>query len=146
MRPNISISSDFIIGFPGETDADFDDTMQLIHDIGFDNSYSFIYSKRPGTPAANLPDDVPMEVKKKRLNILQSRIIQNTFAISERMIGTTQRVLVTGVSKKDSSKLSARTENNRVVNLRLPEELIGHMIHVEITDALPNSLKGKLVE
>ena len=146
VRPNISISSDFIIGFPGETDADFDDTMQLIHDIGFDNSYSFIYSKRPGTPAANLPDDVPMEVKKKRLNILQSRIIQNTFAISERMIGTTQRVLVTGVSKKDSSKLSARTENNRVVNLRLPEELIGHMIHVEITDALPNSLKGKLVE
>ena len=146
VRPNISISSDFIIGFPGETDADFDDTMQLIYDIGFDNSYSFIYSKRPGTPAANLPDDVPMEVKKKRLNILQSRIIQNTFAISEAMVGTTQRVLVTGVSKKDPSKLSARTENNRVVNLRLPEELIGHMIHVEITDAMPNSLKGKLVE
>lgn len=146
VRPNISISSDFIIGFPGETEADFEDTMQLIYDIGFDNSYSFIYSKRPGTPAANLPDDVPMDVKKKRLSILQTRIIQNTFAISESMIGTTQRVLVTGISKKDPSKLSARTENNRVVNLRLPQELIGHMIHVEITEALPNSLKGKLVE
>lgn len=146
VRPNISISSDFIVGFPGETETDFEDTMQLIYDIGFDNSFSFIYSKRPGTPAANLPDDVPMEVKKKRLSILQSRIIQNTFAISQSMIGTTQRVLVTGVSKKDPSKLSARTENNRVVNLRLPHELIGHMIHVEITDALPNSLKGKLVE
>ena len=146
VRPNISLSSDFIIGFPGETNADFEDTMQLIHDIGFDHSFSFIYSKRPGTPAANLPDAVPLEVKKQRLSILQARIIQNAMAISESMIDSTQRVLVTGISKKDPNQVSARTENNRVVNLTAPQELIGRMIHVKITEALPNSLRGTLVD
>ncbi len=145
IRPNISISSDFIIGFPGETNADFEDTMQLIHDIGFDNSYSFIYSKRPGTPAANLPDDVPLAVKKQRLDILQLRIKQNTMAISEAMIGTTQRVLVTGVSKKDPTQLSARTENNRIVNFTAAHEWIGQMALIQITEALPNSLRGIMV-
>ena len=145
VRPNISISSDFIIGFPGETNADFEDTMQLIHDIGFDHSYSFIYSKRPGTPAANLPDDVPLDVKKQRLSILQIRIKQQAMAISEAMIDTTQRVLVTGVSKKDPKQLSARTENNRIVNFTAPHELIGSMTEVKIYEALPNSLRGQLI-
>jgi tRNA-2-methylthio-N6-dimethylallyladenosine synthase len=144
VRPNISLSSDFIIGFPGETNADFEDTMQLIHDIGFDHSFSFIYSKRPGTPAANLPDDVTLEVKKQRLQILQTRIKQNAMAISEAMVDTTQRVLVTGISKKDVAQLSARTENNRVVNFTAPQELVGQMVEVKITEALPNSLRGIL--
>lgn len=145
VRPTISLSSDFIIGFPGETNADFEDTMQLICDIGFDHSFSFIYSKRPGTPAANLPDDVPLEIKKQRLAILQMRIKQQAMAISEAMIGTTQRVLVTGVSKKDPAQLSARTENNRIVNFSAPAELIGQMVEVNIYEALPNSLRGKLI-
>lgn len=145
VRPNISLSSDFIIGFPGETNADFEDTMQLIHDIGFDHSFSFIYSKRPGTPASNLPDDVPLEVKKQRLNILQTRIKQNAMAISESMIGTTQRVLVTGTSKKHEKQVSARTENNRIVNFDAPHSLIGHMAEVAISEALPNSLRGRLI-
>lgn len=145
VRPNISLSSDFIIGFPGETNADFEDTMQLIHDIGFDHSFSFIYSKRPGTPASNLPDDVPLEVKKQRLQILQTRIKQNAMAISEAMISTTQHVLVTGISKKHEKQLSARTENNRVVNFDAPSSLIGQMAEVMITEALPNSLRGRLI-
>lgn len=146
VRPNISLSSDFIIGFPGETNADFEDTMQLIHDIGFDHSFSFIYSKRPGTPAANLPDDVPMDVKKQRLNILQTRIKQNAMAISEAMIDTTQRVLITGISKRDPNQVSARTENNRIVNFNAAHELIGQMVNVKITEALSNSLRGLLID
>lgn len=144
VRPNISLSSDFIIGFPGETNADFEDTMQLIHDISFDHSYSFIYSRRPGTPAANLPDDVPLETKKQRLNILQSRINQQAMAISEAMIGTTQRVLVTEPSKRNPQQLSARTENNRIVHFDAPHSLIGQMCEVEITEALRNCLRAKL--
>ena len=117
IRPDISFSSDFIIGFPGETDRDFEDTMNLIHDIGFDMSFSFIYSARPGTPAADLPDDVDMEVKKQRLAILQQRINQNAQDISRKMVGSTQRILVDGFSKKDPGQLKGRTENNRVVKI-----------------------------
>jgi len=143
IRPDISISSDFIIGFPGETQKDFEDTMKLIEDVGFDHSFSFIYSARPGTPAADLPDDVPMEEKKERLQILQSRIIQNTQAISRRMVGTEQRILVEGFAKKDPGQLQGRTENNRVVNFRSSDlSLIGRFAKVKITDAYANSLLG----
>jgi tRNA-2-methylthio-N6-dimethylallyladenosine synthase len=146
IRPDISFSSDFIIGFPGETEADFEATMKLIADIGFDTSFSFIYSARPGTPAADLPDDTPMEVKKQRLKILQTRITQNAQAISRRMVGNTERVLVTGYSKKDPGQLSGRTENNRVVNFRCDQpELIGKFADVLIEEALPNSLRGHLI-
>ena len=146
IRPNISMSSDFIIGFPGETEADFQATMKLIEEIGYDNSFSFIYSARPGTPASDLPDDTPEEVKKQRLHILQTRIAQQTMAISQGMIGTTQRILVTGVAKKDPGQLSGRTENNRVVNFSCTDHsLIGEFADVEILDAYTNSLLGKLV-
>lgn len=144
VRPDISISSDFIIGFPGETEADFEDTMNLIHEIGFDNSYSFIYSPRPGTPAAQLPDDVSMDVKKQRLEILQNRINLNTHRISESMVGTQQKVLVTGFSHKDPTKLSARTENNRVVHFYGSGDLIGQLITVKITERLKFSLAGEI--
>jgi len=145
-RPDISFSSDFIIGFPGETAADFEATMKLIEDIGFDTSFSFIYSRRPGTPAADLPDDVSEETKKQRLHILQSRITQNALQISRRMVGTTQRILVNGYSRKDPGQLSGRTENNRVVNFRCDNpDLIGHFCDVRIAEALPNSLIGELV-
>lgn len=146
-RPDISFSSDFIIGFPGETDADFEATMDLIHRIGFDHSFSFVYSARPGTPAAALPDDTPESVKKQRLSILQDRINQQAMQISRRMVGTTQRILVSGFSPKDPGQLSGRTENNRVVNFRAanPTELIGYFVDVEITEALPNSLRGDLI-
>ena len=143
IRPDISISSDFIIGFPGETQKDFEDTMKLIEDVGFDHSFSFIYSARPGTPAADLPDDVPMEEKKERLQILQSRIIQNTQAISRRMVGTEQRILVEGFAKKDPGQLQGRTENNRVVNFRSSDlSLIGRFAKVKIAEAYANSLLG----
>lgn len=145
VRPDISISSDFIVGFPGETEADFEDTMNLIYEIGFDNSFSFIYSPRPGTPAAQLPDDVSMDVKKQRLAVLQNRILLNTHRISESMVGTEQTILVIGPSRKDKSKLSGRTENNRVVNFEGPSELIGQMVTVKITEAMPNSLRGEIV-
>ena len=145
-RPDISFSSDFIIGFPGETEADFAATMKLIEDIGFDTSFSFIYSRRPGTPASDLPDDVSEETKKQRLHILQSRITQNALQISRRMVGTTQRILVNGYSKKDPGQLSGRTENNRVVNFRCDNpDLIGHFADVKIVEALPNSLIGELI-
>lgn len=145
VRPNISISSDFIIGFPGETDDDFAATMKLIEDIGFDTSFSFIYSARPGTPAADIPDNIDSSIKKKRLKILQDRISQNAFEISRRMAGKTERLLVTGVSKKDPGQLQGRTENNRVVNFSSDDRgLIGQFVHVEITEALPNSLRGRL--
>ena len=146
LRPDISFSSDFIIGFPGETEDDFEATMNLIHRIGFDHSFSFVYSARPGTPAASLPDDTPEAVKKQRLAILQERIIQQSMQISRRMVGSTQRILVTGFSPKDPGQLSGRTENNRVVNFRAanPTEMIGHFVDVEISEALPNSLRGEL--
>lgn len=145
LRPDISISSDFIIGFPGETDEDFQATMDLIHDIGFDQSYSFIYSPRPGTPAAQLPDEVPMAVKKERLTILQRRITLNARKISENMVGTDQKVLVSGPSVKDPLQISGRTENNRVVNFNGSQDLIGQVVTVRITEALPNSLRGDLI-
>lgn len=146
VRPNISVSSDFIVGFPGETNKDFEDTMNLVAEIGFDQSYSFIFSPRPGTPAARLADNTPMAVKKQRLNILQARLKQNAFRISESMVGTVQRILVTGPSKKDPSKLTGRTENNRVLNFTGRPELIGQFVEMEITEALPNSLRGKPIK
>ena len=146
IRPNISLSSDFIIGFPGETEDDFNDTMKLIADIGFDHSFSFIYSARPGTPAAQLDDDTPDAVKKERLQRLQHRILQQANQISRQMVGSTQRILVGGVSKKDPGQLQGRTENNRVVNFSSTNQsLIGSFVDVRITEALPNSLRGELL-
>ncbi len=145
-RPDISISSDFIIGFPGESEADFQKTMDLIHEIGFDHSFSFVYSKRPGTPAADLPDSTSEETKKQRLAILQGRISQQAFRISEAMVDTTQRILVSGFSKKDPGKLQGRTENNRVVNFASSNpDLIGQFVDVRIAIAYPNSLQGELI-
>jgi tRNA-2-methylthio-N6-dimethylallyladenosine synthase len=146
VRPNLSMSSDFIIGFPGETDKDFEDTMNLINDIGFDHSFSFIYSQRPGTPASNLPDDISIQTKKERLLILQTRISQRAAEISTAMVGTIQTILVEGQSKKDPNQLRGRTENNRVVNFKGPHNLIGGFVDIEITEALPNSLRGALLE
>ncbi len=146
VRPDISLSSDFIVGFPGETDRDFEATMKLIADVGFDQSFSFIYSARPGTPAANLPDDTPMAVKKERLQILQARINQHAQAISDAMVGTTQRVLVEKFSKKSASQVSGRTENNRWVNFDADASVIGRFVDVVITEALPNSLRGRLCD
>jgi tRNA-2-methylthio-N6-dimethylallyladenosine synthase len=146
VRPDLSLSSDFIIGFPGESDADFQATMTLIEDIGFDHSFSFIYSTRPGTPASALPDDVPLAVKKQRLAILQNRITEMAQAISQAMVGTVQRVLVERPSKKDAMQLSGRTENNRVVNFAGHPRLIGAMVDIRITEALPNSLRGEVVQ
>lgn len=144
-RPDIQISSDFIIGFPGETQQDFEQTMKLIGEVNFDTSYSFIYSARPGTPAADLPDDVPEEEKKQRLWILQDRINQQAMAWSRRMLGTEQRILVEGTSRKNVMELSGRTENNRVVNFEGTPEMIGKFVDVEIVDVYPNSLRGKVV-
>jgi len=146
MRPGLTVSSDFIIGFPGETDADFEQTMQLIEDVGFDHSYSFVYSARPGTPAASLEDNVPMETKKARLATLQQRINEMSQQISESMVGTVQSVLVERPSRKDSKQMAGRTENNRVVNFNGAERLIGHFVDVRITQALVNSLQGEFVE
>ena len=142
VRPNISLSSDFIIGFPGETAQDFEDTMQLIETIGYDHSFSFIYSARPGTPASDLADDVPMPVKQERLARLQKRIIEMAAQISQDMIGTTQTVLVDRPARKDQSQISGRTENNRVVNFDGDHALIGEFVNVKITEALPNSMRG----
>jgi len=144
-RPDISLSSDFIVGFPGETDRDFEALMNLIADIGFDQSFSFIYSARPGTPAASLADDTPMDVKKQRLQILQARVNQQAMAISQGMVGTTQRVLVEKTSKKSASQVAGRTENNRWVNFDADASCIGQFVDVAITEALPNSLRGRLV-
>jgi len=143
LRPDISISSDFIVGFPGETLEDFEDTMKLIEQIGFDTSFSFVYSARPGTPASDLEDDTPEELKKDRLRILQARIVQHAQQISRRMVGNEETILVTGVSKKDPGELQGRTENNRVVNFRHDDHsLIGKFVKVNIEDAYPNSLRG----
>ena len=144
-RPGISLSSDFIIGFPGETDQDFEKTMELIESVGFDVSFSFIYSARPGTPASDLTDDTEQATKKARLAALQARISQNAQAISRAMVGTTQSVLVTGPSKKDPGELSGRTENNRVVNFRSDQaDLIGRFVECEIVEAYSNSLRGQI--
>jgi len=145
VRPDISLSSDFIVGFPGETDDDFEKLMDLIAEIGFDQSFSFIYSARPGTPAASLDDDTPMDVKKQRLKILQARINQQAFEISKGMVGTTQRVLVEKTSKKDDKQLAGKTENMRWVNFDADPSCIGQFVDVVITEALPNSLRGRLV-
>lgn len=146
IRPDIRLSTDIIVGFPGETDKDFQDTMDLVHEIGFDTSFSFIFSPRPGTPAANLADETPMEVKKQRLQILQNRILIQASRYSQALVGNTQRILVTGTSKKDSQQLAGRTECNRVVNFDGPHELIGQFVNVHISEALPNSLRGRLVQ
>jgi tRNA-2-methylthio-N6-dimethylallyladenosine synthase len=142
--PDISVSSDFIVGFPGETSADFDATLRLIDDVGFDASFSFVYSRRPGTPAAALPDDTPQEVKLERLQRLQARVEAQARAISERMVGTRQRVLVEGNARKDATELAGRTSNNRVVNFPGPSQLKGRFADVVITGALPHSLRGAL--
>ncbi|OWF81420.1 tRNA (N6-isopentenyl adenosine(37)-C2)-methylthiotransferase MiaB [Yersinia rohdei] len=144
-RPDIQISSDFIIGFPGETQLDFEQTMKLVADIRFDTSYSFIYSSRPGTPAADLPDDVSEEEKKQRLHILQQRITQQAMEISREMVGTVQRILVEGTSRKNVMELAGRTENNRVVNFEGMPELIGKFVDVEIIDVHASSLRGVLL-
>ncbi|MGD2113331.1 MAG: tRNA (N6-isopentenyl adenosine(37)-C2)-methylthiotransferase MiaB, partial [Gammaproteobacteria bacterium] len=143
VRPDISLSSDFIVGFPGETEADFEQTMALIEAVGFDHSFSFIYSRRPGTPAAGLPDDVPLAVKKRRLARLQRRIGSMAAGISAGMVGTVQRVLVEKPSRKDAGQLSGRTANNRVVNFAAPKDCIGRFVNIHITEALPNSLRGE---
>jgi tRNA-2-methylthio-N6-dimethylallyladenosine synthase len=144
-RPNLSITSDFIVGFPGETDADHAATMKLIEDVNFDGSFSFVYSSRPGTPAADLPDETPAAVKLARLQQLQRRIDEQYTAWSEQMVGTTQRVLVTGPAKKGEGDLAARTENNRVVNFAGNPRLINHYVDVKITAAAPHSLRGEIV-
>jgi len=144
-RPGISLSSDFIIGFPGETEQDFQDTMQLIEAIGFDHSFSFVYSNRPGTPAANYVDDVPLATKKQRLASLQALINEMASAISHSMVGKVERVLVERPSKKDPNQLAGRTENNRVVNFSGHQRLIGEFVDLRITEALPNSLRGEVV-
>jgi tRNA-2-methylthio-N6-dimethylallyladenosine synthase len=146
VRPDICISSDFIVGFPGETDADFEATMRLIEDVGFDQSFSFIYSRRPGTPAANLPDDVSDAVKKQRLARLQKRINEMASSIAQAMIGTTQRILVDRPARKNPERqMAGRTENNRVVNFDGSPRLQGQFVDVLITEAMPNSLRGTLV-
>ncbi len=143
LRPDLSLSSDFIVGYPGETAADFEDTMDLIETLGFDHSYSFIYSPRPGTPAADLPDDVSTEEKKQRLQRLQNRINEMSADLSRSMVDTVQTVLVEGTSKKDGRELSGRTENNRVVNFPGDPRMIGQFVDVLITEAMPNSLRGR---
>ena len=144
--PGISLSSDFIVGFPGESDDDFQATMDLIDRVGFDQSFSFVYSPRPGTPAAQLVDDVSPAVKKARLTVLQSRIQELAQAIGQAMVNSVQQVLVEGPSKRDPSKLAGRTENNRVVNFPGDAGLVGEFLAVEITEALPNSLRGRLLQ
>ncbi|WP_108652111.1 tRNA (N6-isopentenyl adenosine(37)-C2)-methylthiotransferase MiaB [Dongshaea marina] len=144
-RPDISISSDFIVGFPGETQDDFERTMQLIRDVNFDQSFSFIFSPRPGTPAADMPDDTPMEEKKQRLYELQHQITHQAMLIGRQMLGTTQRILVEGPSKHNPMELRGRTENNRVVNFEGPHSLVGKFADVEITEVMPNSLRATLI-
>ncbi|XZG70905.1 tRNA (N6-isopentenyl adenosine(37)-C2)-methylthiotransferase MiaB [Chitinibacteraceae bacterium HSL-7] len=144
-RPDICLSSDFIVGFPGETDDDFEKTMKLIEDVQFDASFSFIYSERPGTPAADLKDDVPAEVKSARLMRLQKRIDELASEVNRAMVGTVQRVLIEGHARKDATELAGRTDNNRIVNFAGPARLIGQFAEVRITTALPHSLRGEVV-
>ncbi len=145
VRPDICISSDFIVGFPGETERDFAATLALVRDVGFDQSFSFVYSRRPGTPAASLPDEVPLEVKQQRLAQLQAQLDAQHRAINERMVGTVQRVLVERPAKKDARELAGRTENNRWVNFAGPSGLIDRFVDVLVTEARPHSLRGRLV-
>ncbi len=142
VRPQISLSSDFIVGFPGETEADFQATLDLIETVGFDHAFSFVFSPRPGTPAAALPDDVPLAEKKRRLQRLQARVQARADAVSRAMVGTLQRVLVEGPSRRDPRELRGRTENNRVVNFPGPAQAVGRFAQIEITAALSNSLRG----
>lgn len=144
-RPGLTLSSDFIVGFPGETDADFETTLKLIEDVNFDTSFSFIYSRRPGTPAADLHDDTPYDVKLKRLQRLQAQINKQAKAISHAMLNTIQPVLVEGESRRDKDELTGRTENNRIVNFSAPKRLIGQIVNVRITDVYTNSLRGEVV-
>ncbi|PZU53845.1 tRNA (N6-isopentenyl adenosine(37)-C2)-methylthiotransferase MiaB [Methyloversatilis discipulorum] len=144
-RPDLSLTSDFIVGFPGETEEDFEKTMKLIDDVGFDGSFSFIYSARPGTPAADLADDTPQDVKLARLARLQKRIDEQAQAVSQSMVGSVQRILVEGHARKDAAELAGRTDNNRVVNFPGPARLINQFIDVRITSALPHSLRGEVV-
>jgi tRNA-2-methylthio-N6-dimethylallyladenosine synthase len=145
VRPGISLSSDFIVGFPGESDADFRQTMDLIDEVGFDQSFSFIYSRRPGTPAAALPDEVPYGVKQERLALLQGRIGEQARRISESMVGSVQNVLVERPSRRNPRQLAGRTENMRWVNFDGPAGLVDRFARVRITEAMPNSLRGRLV-
>jgi tRNA-2-methylthio-N6-dimethylallyladenosine synthase len=145
VRPNISLSSDFIVGFPGETEDDFAKMMKLIEDVGFDSSFSFVFSPRPGTPAAQLHDDTPQDAKLKRLHVLQEAIEANARRISESRVGTVQRILVEGKSRKDASELMGRTECNRIVNFPGNARLIGQMVDVTITEALPHSMRGEVM-
>jgi tRNA-2-methylthio-N6-dimethylallyladenosine synthase len=142
VRPGISLSSDFIVGFPGETEDDFAKLMKLIEDVGYDSSFSFVFSPRPGTPAAALHDDTPQEVKLKRLQHLQAAIEANVRRISESRVGTVQRILVEGPSRRDAGELMGRTECNRIVNFKGHPRLVGQMIDVTITEAYPHSLRG----
>jgi tRNA-2-methylthio-N6-dimethylallyladenosine synthase len=143
-RPDICISSDFIVGYPGETDQDFAQTLELVKSIGFDQSYSFIFSQRPGTPAANLPDQVPLDVKKQRLQILQDLLLSQSVQISQSMVGTIASVLVTGLSKKNPGEMTGRTENNRIVNFKGHSHLIGKIVPIHITESSRISLKGEI--
>jgi tRNA-2-methylthio-N6-dimethylallyladenosine synthase len=143
-RPGICVSSDFIVGFPGETERDFEATMELIEDVGFDQSFSFLYSRRPGTPAASLPDDVPHAIKQARLERLQAHIDAHSLAISRAMVGSVQRVLVERPARRDPRQLAGRTGNNRWVNFDGPPALIGRFVDLLITEAMPNSLRGRL--
>jgi tRNA-2-methylthio-N6-dimethylallyladenosine synthase len=150
IRPDICISTDLIVGFPGETDADFTATMNLVSEVGFDQSFSFLYSRRPGTPAAALPDEVPHAVKQERLELLQARLNSQAHAISRRMVGTRQRVLVERPAKRDPRQFAGRTDNNRWVNFDGPAHdrtgPIDRFVDVLITEAMPNSLRGRLVQ
>jgi tRNA-2-methylthio-N6-dimethylallyladenosine synthase len=143
VRPDISLSSDFIVGFPGETEADFEKTMKLIDDVGFDQSFSFIYSKRPGTPAASLADDTPDALKHERLARLQTTINANAKRISEAMVGNIERVLIEGPSRKRANELTGRTENMRYLNFAGDPRMVGHFVDVTVTEALSNSLRGR---
>jgi tRNA-2-methylthio-N6-dimethylallyladenosine synthase len=143
--PAVSVSSDFIVGFPGETEADFEATLQLARDIGFDGAFSFLYSRRPGTPAADLPDQAPAEEKSARLQRLQALLEAQSRAVSEAMVGTTQRVLVEGASRKSVEDLSGRTANNRIVNFPAPARLANTYADVRITAALHHTLRGELL-
>ena len=145
-RPGLTLSSDFIVGFPGETEEDFQKTMKLIEDVGFDTSFSFVYSRRPGTPAADLTDDTPQDVKLRRLQQLQALINKQAAAIAQSMIGTRQRILVESPSRRDPNELMGRTENNRIVNFPAPARLIGQMVDVIITEAYPNSLRARVAD
>jgi tRNA-2-methylthio-N6-dimethylallyladenosine synthase len=144
-RPDISLSSDFIVGFPGETERDFEDTLSLIADLNFDQSFSFIFSARPGTPAASLPDDLSLDVKKERLRRLQELVNSQAARISRDMIGTNQRILVEGFSRKSPRQLAGRTENNRVINFDGHPHLIGQFSDVVVTEALSHSLRGRVI-